>query len=55
MSQFTSRKVQSAELVQAPKERQSAPGTKGRNVRYGMVHTHRGINGMSIEKKNTLE
>ena len=55
MSQFTARKIQSAELVQAPTDRQSAPETKGRNARYVMVHTHCEINGVSIERKNILE
>ncbi len=54
-SWFTARKVQSAELVQAPTERQSAPETKGKNDRYVMMYKHRGINGVSIERKNTLE
>ncbi len=54
-SQFIARKVQSAELVQAPTERQSAPETKGGNARYVMVHTHHEINGVSIERNNTLE
>ncbi len=39
----------------SPTERKSAPETKGRNARYVMVHIHRGINGVSIERMNTLE
>ncbi len=54
-SRFTSRKVQSAELVQASKDRKSALETKSRSARYIMVHTHRVINSVSIERKNTLE
>ncbi len=55
MSRLTDRKVQSAKLVQASTERQSASETKGRSARYVMVHKYRRINGVSIERKNTLE
>ncbi len=54
-SRFTARKEQSAELVQAPTKLPGAPETKGRNARYIMVHKHCGINGVSIERKMTLE
>ena len=55
VSVHSTRKLQSAELVQALKERQSASGIKGRIARYIMVHTHCEINGVRIERKNTLE
>ena len=54
-SWFTARKVQIAELVQAPTEHQSARKINEGCARYIMMYTHRGINTVSIERKNILE
>lgn len=51
-SRFIARKVQSAKPAQAFTEIWNGPKTKGKNARYVMVLTYRGINDVSIEKKN---
>ena len=51
-SRFIVRKVQSAEPAQATTELRNAPTSKGKNLRYAMVLTHRGINNVTIRKKN---
>ncbi len=51
-SRLIARKVQSAESAQALTELQNAPETKGKNVCYSTLLTHRVTNNVSIGKKN---